>query len=317
MPKDKSKAPKKVVKPTLRIFCEGEKTEPLYLNAFIDSLPPSIFGQAIVEKTNKNTPVQLVEVAIRDKEVNETNDMYWVVYDRESEQKYPHSLHLEARQKAKSHDINIAFSNVCFEYWLLLHFNYTTASYNSCNDLLKNSDFKELLKTVGITEYDKGMAVVFDKLKDKVPDAESHAKQLRKDIISSAEEEKQHIHQLNPYVDIDKLLQSIRDFINPFNNDIKEIFRQEFTIYYSINLPDDEWVDYIKNESSSSIERLVQRVEKRSLLIILQTIIANRNHEINKLTESCCNSKWTEVNKEWVNYKLLLETMKETLLKQI
>lgn len=313
MPKPKNHK-KKSVKPTLRVFCEGEKTEPLYINAFIDSLPSSIFGKPIVEKTNKNTPVQLVEAAIKHKEINETNDIYWVVYDRESEQKYPHSLHLEARQKAKSHDINIAFSNVCFEYWLLLHFNYTTASYNSCDDLLKNSDLKELLRTVGIAKYDKGMAVVFDKLRYKVSDAENHAKQLRKDITSSAGVDKKHVHQLNPYVDIDKLLKSIRDFTNPFNNDVKEIFRQEFTRYYSIDLPDDEWIEYIENESSFSVERLTQRIEKRSLLIILKTIIDDRNHEINKLTESCCNSKWTQIDKEWIMYEKLLKMMEDDLL---
>lgn len=313
MPKPKNYK-KKSVKPTLRVFCEGEKTEPLYINAFIDSLPSSIFGKPIVEKTNKNTPVQLVEAAIKHKEINETNDIYWVVYDRESEQKYPHSLHLEARQKAKSHDINIAFSNVCFEYWLLLHFNYTTASYNSCDDLLKNSDLKELLRTVGIAKYDKGMAVVFDKLRYKVSDAENHAKQLRKDITSSAGVDKKHVHQLNPYVDIDKLFKSIRDFTNPFNNDVKEIFRQEFTRYYSIDLPDDEWIEYIENESSFSVERLTQRIEKRSLLIILKTIIDDRNHEINKLTESCCNSKWTQIDKEWIMYEKLLKMMEDDLL---
>lgn len=304
----------KSVKPTLRIFCEGEKTEPLYINAFIDSLPSGIFGKPIVEKTDKNTPVQLVEAAIKHKEINETNDIYWVVYDRESEQKYPHSLHLEARQKAESHDINIALSNVCFEYWLLLHFNYTTASYNSCDDLLRNSDLKELLKNVGIAKYDKGMAVIFDKLRYKVSDAENHAKQLRKDITSSSGVDKQHVHQLNPYVDIDKLLTSIRDFINPFNTNIKELIQQEFTIYYSLKLPYNEWVDYIKNESSSSIIRLTQKIEKRSLLIVLQTMISNRTHEINKLTESCCNSKWTEIDEEWIMYEKLLKMMEDELI---
>ncbi|WP_037492591.1 RloB family protein [Sphingomonas sp. PAMC 26605] len=72
---------------TLRIFCEGAKTEPNYINGYIETLDPSSRKSVVeVEKTKKNTAIQLVEEAIKSKRsVNALpGDENWVVYDRES-----------------------------------------------------------------------------------------------------------------------------------------------------------------------------------------------------------------------------------------
>lgn len=313
MPKQKN-LQNKPVKPTLRIFCEGEKTEPLYLNAFIESLGPSLFGKAKIERTSKNTPVQLVEEAIKNKENGDLNDIYWVVYDRESVTKYPHELHLKAKQKAESNDINIAFSNVCFEFWLLLHFELTTAPYQNCDDLLSRSDLKKYLRDIGIKKYDKAMAIIFDKIKDNVSIAENNAKSLRKSVLSCAEEGKKEPYHLNPYVDVDILLDNIRNFINPFNDNIKKAFKEEFIQYYSLKLSHNDWMEYIRTESRSSVIRLTQTIERYCLSIILQTLIENRYHEINQLLEYFCGSKWVKEDNDWIMYKNLLEMIRNNLL---
>lgn len=313
MPKPKD-LQNKHVKPTLRIFCEGEKTEPLYINAFIESLGPSLFGKAKIERTSKNTPVQLVEQAIKNKENGDTNDIYWVVYDRESVNKYPHELHLKAKQKAESNDINIAFSNVCFEFWLLLHFELTTAPYRNCDDLLSRSDLKKHLRDIGIKKYDKAGAVIFDKIKDNVLIAENNAKNLRKSVLSCAEEGKKEPYHLNPYVDVDILLDNIRNFVNPFNDNIKKIFKEEFIQYYSLKLNRNDWMTHIRTESHSSVTRLTQKIERYCLSTILQTLIENRYHEINQLLEYYCSSQWVKEDSDWIMYKNLLEMMRDNLL---
>ena len=123
MPK-KRKPQQRELKPRLHIFCEGEETEPNYLNGYIERCFPGT-TLTLVRRTEKNTPVQLVDVAIKEKSRNPSDDQFWVVYDRESSIKYPDSLHDEARDKAGANGIGIAFSNVCFEVWLLLHFQET------------------------------------------------------------------------------------------------------------------------------------------------------------------------------------------------
>jgi hypothetical protein len=75
------------VKPKIYIFCEGEKTEPSYIRL------KKAAQQVNIEKTKKNTPVQLVDAAIKFSGKSDyENDQVWVVYDRESEHKYPDQL---------------------------------------------------------------------------------------------------------------------------------------------------------------------------------------------------------------------------------
>jgi hypothetical protein len=214
MPKKKRTKATRVVLPVFRIFCEGEKTEPLYIKGYINHFHSEKRNILVVEKTNKNTPVQLVEVAIEAKKSGNTNDIVWVVFDREAVSKYSHELHAQARQKADANGIEIAFSNVCFEYWILLHFNFTAASYSSCANLLKESNLKSDIKTIEINDYDKGLVILFDKLKEKVPTAIKNAKKLKNQVIKSATSGNLTPHKINPYIDVHELFIDMGNFIN-------------------------------------------------------------------------------------------------------
>ncbi|MBV7599408.1 RloB family protein [Aeromonas sp. sia0103] len=213
MPKQRGGNSKSVM-PAIRIYCEGEKTEPYYIKAYVNHFHSEQKRVIVVADTKKNTPVQLVEEAIAAKKSTANNDIFWVVYDRESQSKYPDSLHLEAQQKAKDNNIQVAFSNVCFEYWFLLHFGYTTASYDNCDELLQKSKLKENLKKVGIADYDKGLPFIFDKLKDKVPDAIANSAKLKASVLQSADPKKCAPCQLNPYIDVHELFIDMKNFIS-------------------------------------------------------------------------------------------------------
>ena len=145
MPKKRKKNNKaRQLAPVLHIYCEGEKTEPNYLNGYIEqSLPGNRLLKIItVENTNKNTPVQLVEEAIEAKgsKYCPEGDIFWVVYDRESKASYSADLHSKAYQMAIGNGVNVALSNVCFEIWLLLHYQYNTKAYNCFEELTKDGD---------------------------------------------------------------------------------------------------------------------------------------------------------------------------------
>jgi hypothetical protein len=213
MPKNK-KGKVRSVLPVLRIFCEGEKTEPYYLKGYVDHFHSGKRNIIIIENTNKNTPVQLVDVAVEAKRNGCSGDWVWVVFDRESSSVYPDKFHAEARNKANDNGVNIALSNVCFEFWILLHFVYTEAAYTSCSDLLNNSKLKEYLKAIGVESYDKGLPTLFDKLKDNVEDAIARAKKLKTSVECCADKDRCAPHQLNPYVDIHELLLDMKNFID-------------------------------------------------------------------------------------------------------
>lgn len=209
MPKKKL-AVKRSIQPVMHIFCEGEKTEPNYLNGYLEYRHPGKRRADIVriEKTDKNTPQQLVDEAVKLKQQSPLMDTFWVVYDRESKNKYPARIHMAARKKADDNGISIAFSNVCFEVWILLHFEKHFGSFQSYKDLWKRSRLR-----VYLPNYDKGCRNLYNVLNDKVEDAIANAKQMNKQTHENADHSWIHHDQWNPYSDFAKLLSSMDDFL--------------------------------------------------------------------------------------------------------
>lgn len=110
---------------TLVIFCEGERTEPVYLEAL--KRRPEVKDVASVDlriEAEHGMPETLVSSAIKahDKSADEEGevDEFWCVFDVEWPRNHPRLR--EAVQQARGNGINVAISNPCFELWLILHF---------------------------------------------------------------------------------------------------------------------------------------------------------------------------------------------------
>ena len=215
MPKKRKKATRPL-KPVMHIFCEGEKTEPNYINGYIDSKHNGNRRLKIIriEKTTKNTPIQLVEAALNQQKSRSTpdEDVFWVVYDRESKQKYADDLHQKAYDKAVKR-LNVALSNVCFEVWILLHFQDVTAPYSSYEDLYKNSQLCDHLKKIGLNKYEKNIVSLFSYLNDKVADAKSRADKMNVATLKSSGINNPKPYQVNPFTEMHKLLEAIDEFM--------------------------------------------------------------------------------------------------------
>jgi hypothetical protein len=212
MPKKRPKSNKTVPR-VLHIFCEGEKTEPIYLNGFIRKYHSGKRHIIVVEDTNKNTPIQLVEVAIAHRKANGLQeDEYWVVFDRESTTKYTHDNHLKAKDNADRNNINIAFSNVCIEVWLLAHFSNSCAAYSCHDDLRRRSPLLNNLKSVGINNYDKANYDLFEKLAPRLQNAITNAKQINNTAKAAAQHGRTAPCFLNPYTNMYDLLEAINNF---------------------------------------------------------------------------------------------------------
>ncbi len=215
MPKKRNKAEKQPFR-VFHIYCEGEKTEPNYLRSYIVQRFPGCRLLIVIEPTNKNTPVQLVEEAIEKQKEQQkagaTEDIFWVVYDRESEQGYTNDRHTKAREKAQAKDIQIALSNVCFEVWLLLHFQETVPPYSNYDDLIRNSPLRQHFCKHGLSDYDKGSKDIFKIVSAQIGTARTRAKQLNTQTQNSADAAATQPHQWNPYTDVYKLLDAIDEF---------------------------------------------------------------------------------------------------------
>jgi hypothetical protein len=112
---------------TLLVFCEGEKTEPDYLDAL--KRQPAVRDLAAVDLRVEtghggSVPRTLVSLAVaaHAKALDEEAeiDEFWCVFDVEWPRNHP-GLN-EAIEQARQNDIQVAISNPCFELWLILHF---------------------------------------------------------------------------------------------------------------------------------------------------------------------------------------------------
>ncbi|MGK3118196.1 RloB family protein [Pseudomonas corrugata] len=216
MPKKRPKQNRSVLK-KMHIYCEGRKTEPTYIKKYLEQLDNAQLRDVIIiEDTRKNTPIQLVKAAIEHKNSRACppDDIFWVVYDRESVATYSDHLHDQAYTQARDNRIEIAISNVCFEQWLLLHFGGYAAPYSCYDDLINRSCLRQEFKRIsGGKEYDKGCEDIFRYVSSEIGKARSRAKAINKRTLDAAPAGKTKPYQLAPYTDMPKLLDAIDSFV--------------------------------------------------------------------------------------------------------
>jgi hypothetical protein len=151
---------------TFLIVTEGKETEPNYFE-FLRTKLHLTTAQVKVIHPEATDPKRLTEEAIQlaQKRRRESKkgdgvayDEVRVVYDLEKPNDERRRLHRNQRSKQKAHEIRVATSDPCFEYWLLLHFRYTTSPFFDSNAVIKQ--LKQYLP-----RYEKAAAVppqVFD-----------------------------------------------------------------------------------------------------------------------------------------------------------
>lgn len=193
--------------PPLSVFiaCEGSNTEPLYfekLNEIMeddDNYPYAItvYPDKEVDDNPKTDAIGLINVAIERKA---DFDELWVVFDKDG-----YTKHKEAFELAEANKINIAFSSISFETWVLLHFerNYNSfaKSANIINEKFHNND-------TYLTDYAKsGHYNVYPKIHTKTKKAFENASWLRNWINTNKNQ--CAIYEFNPYTDIDFLVKKL------------------------------------------------------------------------------------------------------------
>ncbi|PWU55774.1 RloB domain-containing protein [Micromonospora sp. S4605] len=114
---------------TIVVFCEGEASEPDYINA-LKSLPEVRGNTAVTVEIDprQGAPITLVQRAVARNEDEEVDEC-WCVFDVEWPQNHPRLG--EAIRLATAHGVRLAVSNPCFELWLILHFQEQTAFINT------------------------------------------------------------------------------------------------------------------------------------------------------------------------------------------
>ncbi len=122
------------------IVCEDEKSSKLYFESFKKDEKLKRNLSAVVVKVvhpKDHSPVGLVEEAkhLKKKAKRDRNpyDEIWVVPDRDGHQGMDRAFNM-----AKDNKIKIALSVICFEYWVLLHFEKTARFFKKCDDVIRH-----------------------------------------------------------------------------------------------------------------------------------------------------------------------------------
>lgn len=207
MPKERLSNTRKVNR-RIFIICEGEKTEPDYFAEIIDERPiPGDIISIIIERTKKNTCRELVEHGTRLKET--PRDQVWVVVDKDGYTKHPESF-----DKARSCGIKIAFSSISFEFWILLHFEYTSKCFTNSDKVISYINKKNFFAPEKFKKNLPKLYGRFLKLNSRTETAIKNAK-----LLATAQQNGnpgKPIYSLNPYTDVHTLIKAIRDVQKEF-----------------------------------------------------------------------------------------------------
>lgn len=145
-------------KPRILILCEGIRTEPAYFSSL-----KADFGLTSVRIMSTGTIADVMKRADREMEEDRALDEIWCVLDHDERDReiarFNRWLRRTRRTKTR---IEAAVSVPCFEYWLLLHFTFTTRAYrgtgdrSACQQVIRElkryvADYNKAAKTASAT----------------------------------------------------------------------------------------------------------------------------------------------------------------------
>ncbi len=209
--------------PYIRLFCEGGKTEPNYFNSYLKA--KGFHQPNMASKPKDHSPKGIAKAAKTEykKAKNlgfpEDKIFIWAVFDRDGHAGIP-----DAIETLRGTPIGIAFSNICFEYWILLHYEKTTRLFSDCDAVISYIH----------QNHDKDYGKANDhyvRLKDKIHVAVKNAQKLaqnqsqhetRPDSMLSGNNDPNCPDspnwKLNPYTDVHLIFESLRakGFIDEF-----------------------------------------------------------------------------------------------------
>lgn len=191
------------------IVCEGTKTEPQYLAEILldKRIPPQ---RVKVEPNDGSAPDRVVDHALKiyeeDARLGDAYDKVFCVFDRDAHPSFEPAIQRIQQLAMDGKPFLAVTSTPCFEFWVLLHFDYSDAPfYAAGKKSVGDQAVARLKKKPGFAKYGKGMKGVYGLLKDKTVDAIRHAKRLRKGLGKDGQ------RNANPWTNVDELVYLLLD----------------------------------------------------------------------------------------------------------
>jgi hypothetical protein len=181
------------------IVCEGEKTEPNYFKELVAFYKLNS-ANVEIDGSCGSSPKSVYEKAVQlyENEITrgDSYDRVYCIFDKDTHETYESTIKDISLMEPK--EVFFYVSSVpCFEYWLILHFIYTTKPYVATGSKSSGDVALKELKEL-MPEYNKGLKGIFSKLHDQLEFAKANA--------SRAEQHAKANHTDNPSTNINELV---------------------------------------------------------------------------------------------------------------
>ncbi len=158
------------------IVCEGEKTEPNYFNECIQFYKLNT-ANVEIDGSCGSSPKSVLERALElweaEDRKGDSYDRVYCVFDKDTHETY-HETVRRIAERNPSGIFHAAVSVPCFEYWLLLHFTFTTSPYTATGkSSVAGKVLRELKKVM--PDYEKGSYGIFSSLSSQIEFAKENA----------------------------------------------------------------------------------------------------------------------------------------------
>ncbi|MCP5016467.1 MAG: RloB domain-containing protein [Ketobacter sp.] len=180
------------------IVCEGEKTEPNYFEGAREYYELNTVNVEVRGDCGSD-PMSIVSFAKQryreEKDAGDPFDQIYCVFDKDGHATYTRAI--DALTSATPKDTYFTINSVpSFEYWLMLHFVYSTRPYTT---LPGNSSGNQVLTELKnyIPDYEKGRSTIFAELIEQLEQAKKYAKRaLQESERNQTDNPSTRVHEL-------------------------------------------------------------------------------------------------------------------------
>lgn len=166
--------------PAVLIVCEGNETEPNYIRGLCEANRVNTAAVELRRGDGATDPVSLVRRARQIFEHDPSFDRVFVVCDGDGNIEEARKLTVQ-RLRCKGRPpvtIELVLSRPSIEFWLLLHFEYSSRSYPTAADAI--DDLKGFLPT-----YEKADRRIFEQVAHGLQRAIDNAARLKRDLSAT------------------------------------------------------------------------------------------------------------------------------------
>lgn len=184
------------------IVCEGSKTEPNYFCELVNFLELNS-ANIEIDGDCDSSPASVVKYArqryLEDKKMGNGFDKVFCVFDKDSHDTY--SVALTVIKSMKPKDVFASINSVpCFEYWLLLHFEFTTKPFEADGNGSSCANLIDALKKY-LPDYAKGDKNIYSDLSGQIEQAIAYSKRALKQAKENATDNPTtNVHELVEYL---------------------------------------------------------------------------------------------------------------------